>query len=452
MKTIKILLLLLAVTSLGSCKKYLDAKPDQALATPSTLQDLQELLDYYGLNTQFPNGTEILADNYYLTFPNWSSIFRVNQRDYYIWKPNSNNDLEWNQPYTNIYTCNLVLETLKKISYAESDQPVADHIQGTALFLRGSYFYSLAQLFAKAYDKTTATTDPGIPLRLSTDVTQKSTRASLEETYRQIIKDFKQAVSLVPVNVSIKTKPSKAAAYGALARTYLAMQDYSNAALYADSCLDLYNTLIDYNSLNSTAPIPFSRFNDEVIFHATAYAVQPLAPKICKIDSNLYNSYDTNDLRKVIFFKSNGNGTYGFKGDYDGSSNNGNGHSFTGIVTDEQYLILAECDARLGKTSDALHYLNALLEKRWRSGEFIAVTVTDHTALLTLILKERRKELLFRALRLTDLKRLNKDLNYQVTVYRNLNGTVYILPPNDNRYVALIPKTVIGISGMQQNP
>jgi len=451
MNRVKIGYLLIIILTITSCQKYLDAKPDAKLSTPSQLKDLQALLDNYNqMNSQFPGGTGIFSDNYYLTDEDWASIYSEDQRNYYIWQKDDNNRGDWEVPYSSVYTSNLVLETLQSISIESSEKTLSENIKGAAFFFRGSYFYSIAQLFAKGYNSSTAATDLGIPLRLSTDLTKKAVRATIKDTYAQIITDFKESVQLLPVTSSIKSKPSKAAAYGAIARTYLAMEDYVNAGAYADSCLSLYNTLMDYNSLDSNSQNPILRFNPEVIFQAVSLSVDPLQPSICKIDSDLYRSYNLDDLRKVIYFSANGDGSYSFKGDYDGGTDN-YGHLFTGIVTDEQYLIKAECDARLGNTESALKYLNALLEKRFRATGFVPVTVSDSTELLSIILNERRKELLFRATRLTDLKRLNKDSRLAITLKRVLNGMVYELPPNDNRYVAQIPKIVIDF-GLKQNP
>jgi hypothetical protein len=79
------------------------------------------------------------------------------------------------------------------------------------------------------------------------------------------------------------------------------------------------------------------------------------------------------------------------------------------------------------------------------------ITVSDPTELLGIILVERRKELLFRGTRLTDLKRLNQDSRFAVTLKRKLNGTLYELSPNDNRYIAQLPKIVTDF-GVKQNP
>jgi hypothetical protein len=50
------------------------------------------------------------------------------------------------------------------------------------------------------------------------------------------------------------------------------------------------------------------------------------------------------------------------------------------------------------------------------------------------------------------LKRLNKDPRFAVTLTRIIDGKTYQLPAGEIKYVALIPKKVIQISGMQQNP
>lgn len=451
MKTLLTVILFISATILCSCKKYLDAKPDASLTTPSSLSDLQTLLDNYSyLNAQFVGSGEILSDNFYLTNQSWAALSRSDQRNYYIWQADDNNNLDWNQAYRVVYTCNLVLEYLKKISLQPEDQQQADAIEGSALFFRASYFYSIAQLFARDYNAQTASSDLGIPLRLTTDIQAKSTRSSISETYERIIEDFKSSVRYLPLSPLIKTRPSLAAAYGGLARAYLSMGDYQNADLYADSCLHLNNILIDYNSLNTNAAIPFPMFNDEVIFQATTYPIQPLTPAVCLIDSVLYKSYDSNDLRKTIYFKPNPGGTYTFKGNYDG--NRYNGQTFVGIATDEQYLIKAECEARLGNAGEALRFINLLLENRFTAGTYTPFTSTDPDSLLSFILQERRKELIFRSARLTDLKRLNQSEKYAVTLHRVINNTDYFLKPQDVRYVELIPHLVIQMSGIQQNP
>jgi len=69
-----------------------------------------------------------------------------------------------------------------------------------------------------------------------------------------------------------------------------------------------------------------------------------------------------------------------------------------------------------------------------------------------LILRERRKELIFRALRWSDLRRLNKETRYRVTLARTINGVVHELKYDSDRYTLQISADVINRTGMPQNP
>jgi hypothetical protein len=450
MKPKYFLLLITVSLSLGSCKKFLDAKPDKQLAVPQSLNDCQAILDNTNIMTvQYPTAGEIAADNFYLLYTSWQTR-TVTDQNAYVWGRdvfNDNDRNDWNNSYSVVYYANTVLDLFKH-SLTISSGPQADNIKGQALMFRSFAFYNLLQQFAKPYDETTASVDLGIPLRLNSDLNVLSVRASVKECYDQLIADTKEAARLLPVTPLVKTRPSRTAAFALLSRAYLSMADYDNAYIYADSALHLYNTLMDFNCscVNVNAANPFPRYNSEVIFHALLFGSGTLTTTTAKVDSNLYNSYDANDLRKTGFFKNNNNGTYGFKGSYNGSSAN-----FCGLATDELYLIRSECNVRLNRLTEGLNDLNTLLSKRWKTAAFVPVSVTDPHQALQIILNERRKELLYRGLRWTDLRRLNKDPQFVVTLTRNLNGQVYTLPPNDNRYIFPIPANVIKITGMPQN-
>ena len=101
-----------------------------------------------------------------------------------------------------------------------------------------------AQIWCVAFNKNTANTDLGLPLRLNPDVNQKSVRATLQETYQQILEDVHTAVSLLPEKQIAVTRASKATALGLLARTYLYMGEYSNALKYANEALAINGVVI----------------------------------------------------------------------------------------------------------------------------------------------------------------------------------------------------------------
>ena len=445
----RLFIFLIAITTLSfsSCKKYLEEKPDKKLSTPSTIEDLEAILDNYKtLNTRYPSAGEIGSDNYYLTDTDWASIIE-RQRNFYLWQKYDDIGGDWSVPYNNIFYANIILETLDKIQTDNSTG--TDQLKGSALFIRGFNHFSLSQLFAPPYNADAAIKDLGIPIRLHSDVNIIPVRATIPETYYSILSDLKNAVPLLPVYPIIKYHPSRPAAYALLARVYLSMSEYDKAGLYADSCLQLYNRLMDYNSINTSSTIPFRQFNDEVIYDARTGSPAALVQSKAKVDTTLYSLYGMNDLRRTIFFKSNTNGSKAFKGNYTGISS---AALFVGLATDEAYLIRAESFARQGKTTVAIQDLNTLMVKRCKAGTFNPFVLTDATETLRIILEERRKELLYRTLRWSDLRRLNKEANFADTIYRKINGQKYQLLPGSQRYTFQIDRQAINISGIQQNP
>jgi len=436
-----------AVLTISGCKKYLDAKPDQSIATPTTIQDLQGILDNYAfVNARYPAAAEISSDNYYLKTSDWSSLIDV-QRNLYTWQKYDLIGSDYVSPYSAIEYANIILDAIPHI---DADNPAATSvIKGNAFFVRASYHLALAQLYCKVYKNASAANDLGIALRTTSDIGIKPVRSTIAETYQSIIHDLNSAAPLLPRQPDVKYHAGKAAVYGLLARTYLSMSDYINAATYADSALAINNILINYNTVSKTSAIPFAQFNDEVIYDARSAAPQALAPARAKVDTTLYRSFDPNDLRKVVFFKANADGSFGFKGNYTGQNN---AAVFTGIATDELYLIKAECAVRNGNINDALNTINKLLVTRWKAGTFVNININDKDQLLSTILIERRKQLMFRNLRWTDLRRLNLDQARSKIIVRNVNGSISSLSPGSDRYVLQLDRSAVEISGLQQNP
>ncbi|GAB3366288.1 RagB/SusD family nutrient uptake outer membrane protein [Arachidicoccus ginsenosidivorans] len=446
MKQLNIFILITILLGSG-CKKYLDKKPDKKLVTPSTLADLQALMDNSNYMNIYGWGLgETSADDYYLTYADWETMDDAERRSY-IWgedvTPGTTND--WSLIYNTIYTTNVVLDHITKINLQNSTELDRNNVKGEALFYRSLEFFRLAVNYANAYDDKTAPIDLGIPLRISSDFNIKSTRATVKETYDQIISDLLKAIPILTPYPAHVLRPSKGAAYALLARVYLSMRNYDKAGIYADSSLQLNSKLLDYNDLNSNIKYSVPAYNVETIFYVTGGS-GPILNFWAKIDSNLYQSYSTNDLRKSIFFKENSDGSHAFYGNYSGKLN-----YFQGLATDEQYLIRAESLARSNKISEAMTILNNLLIKRWKTGTFMPYQAKDSEEAISTILKERRKELVMRDLRWQDIKRLNKE-DANITLKRILNGQEYELPPNSPRFALPFPTYVIEMTGMQQNP
>jgi len=461
MKTIKIstLSILLAGTLLTcACNKdWLNAKPNKALVVPSTIADYQALLDdqkdgQAPLNINLPGISNVGDGDYHISDATYNSLRSPAEKSAYIWAPTADfyggqGSNDWINAYARILKDNVVLDGIPLIKVNTSSLSAFNNVKGSALFYRSLDFYDLSQQFCKVYVESTANTDLGLPLRLSSNVNLTVGRASVQQTYDQVIDDLLTAAPLLPATPLFPTRPSKPGVFGLLARVYLSQENYAKALLYADSSLQIQNALMDFNQLSLTSVSPISYFNKEVIFHAQLATYSSELPSVLIVDSLLYRSYDANDLRASLFF-TNQSGRITNKSSYAGSAY----VLFGGIATDKIYLIRAECYARAGNTTAAMKDLNTLLINRWKTGTYTPMAATNSDAVLALILTERRKELCFRNLRWSDLRRLDNDQRFQVTLTRLIAGQTYTLTPNSPRYVLPLDPIETTLGGLPQNP
>ncbi|WP_164112360.1 MULTISPECIES: RagB/SusD family nutrient uptake outer membrane protein [Sphingobacterium] len=455
-KNLKIGVFVIMTFIILGCEKFLNEKQDQKIVIPETLTDLQALLDaaIYINYGYYPSVLEMSTDDFYVAEASFNNLSNYS-RDVYLWKPypmHEGTDINgaWMFSYRNLLIANTVLDEIDNVQTSELRRK--DEIKGAALFYRAYVFYQLAQAYCDQFIVGATNSGLGLPLRTTPDFNEKSRRSTVAETYQQIIEDMKMAIALLPEKSEVPTRPTKLAAQGALAKVYLVMGDYEQSLIYATEALRGNDALIDYNGLNVNASIPIDRFNKETIYYAYSFSTDLLKRTVGLVDSTLYDSYASNDLRKSVYFVDNGNGTYGFKGAYTGLNNNS---FFLGITTSELFLIQSECYARMDNVTSSLSILNKLLESRYKKDSYIPYDSMSPEDCLRLVLRERRKELLFRGVRWSDLKRLNRETEFAKTLERKMriNGNLetYYLPPNDPRYNFVIPEEVIIKSGMQQN-
>jgi hypothetical protein len=433
----------------SSCKKYLDEKSDKSLVVLKTLSDLQALLDdNFLMNSSTPGFGEASTDDFFLPIDMYNSLDENAQKEYRWQLTEYRYPSDWADNYGTVFNSNYCLEQIETVGKTTQNEANWNNVKGSALFFRGYSFLNLIWEYGKAFDETTSATDLGIVLRLKSDFNIPSKRASVQESYNQIITDLYESAKYLPLHASHPMRPSKGASFAALARTYLSTKNYDSAYKYANLALQVNDELIDYNGgeVDLNSDNPFQPFNREVIFYSTqSFNHYIQNPYYAAIDTLLYNSYPINDLRNKVYFMSN-NGYHSFKGSYTGDPYT----FFTGLANDELYLIRAECSARMANISAALIDLNKLLQYRFASGTFTPINSSNQQEVLDKILAERRKELLMRGLRWIDIKRLNKE-GRSITLKRVISSQEYSLVPNANKYALPLPMDIIEITGMQQN-
>ena len=432
----------------SACKKYLAKSPDDSQAPPTTIGGYQELLDNVRMTVRCTPGIgPVAADDIVLDPTNTASSYW----GIYTWQPSlyqGATDNSWSGPYQAIYYSNVTLQGMPNLPASEiAKTAMFNSVYGSAFFYRALHFFYLEETFGQPYRPGTTTSVLGIPLRLDADAQKKVVRSTVAAVYDRIVTDLLNAAARLQETIQSDhiNRPCRSAAFALLARVWLVRQDYVTAQRYADSCLLSYNRLMNYDTVSTTSPHPFNATgNPEVLFQCSGVDYPPLYAPSTRVDSALYASYDKNDLRRALFFQpaSSGGGVF-FKGFYS------SGHlTFSGCAVDEIFLIRAECRARNGDISGALDDLNHLLITRWKPGTFQPYVAATADQALRLIIAERRKELPWRELRWSDLRRLDTDGRFAHTLIRASGDS---LPSGNARYTWLIPLSEISMSGIQQN-
>jgi len=447
MKNFKLLTLLMLLISLNSScqKEFLEERPALSLLVPTTLSDLQALLDNTTImNSIAPGLTQIATDEFAFDDGPWAALATAPQRNSYIWAADlSEGEIiyDWNGPYRAIFYTNVVLDGLDKLPAADTQTAAYRQVKGSALFFRGLAFFYLSNSFCKAYDGSAGST-PGIPMPLTADVNARYDRGTLEQTYKQLLSDLETAYSLLPNLAIAKNRPTAAAAAAILSRVYLDMGDYDKSLSYANACISQQDKLIDYNTFNTTIFYPFEETlpngNTEILLfmNFVSYAFQGASTTIAAPE--LYNQYGTDDLRKTVFFNKSSKGNITYKG-------------YDGITLPEVFLSAAECLARQGKLEDCAAMLNKLLKFRISKATFSPVVFATAEDALRRVLLERRKEMVAHGLRWFDIKRLNLTPATAITLNRTVAGKTYTLLPNDKKDVYPIPLQEISRHNIQQN-
>lgn len=456
-------LLFIGMTSCST--EFLEVKPNSNIVIPVSLEDCRRLLDNdgrssgKGMNYNFPSMGQLASDEYYYDYSTWTSTVFAHERTCYIWAQDiyegSNNPTDWEDAYHAIYIANVVIDVLDGIPVTESNKTEHDDLRGTALFFRAMWYHSLAEVFCMPYDVAAADQAMGLPLRDRPDVEEIKYRANLQDTYRFILEDLYASIPLLASDrpAEYRNRPSKSAAHALLARVALVMGDYELAEINATKSLELYDELLDFNDINLTGDEIFDRYNPEILLMTQIRGWASIATgqfaRTTFVDSTLLDLYSANDLRREAFFTYTDEGKAQRKSLYTTSLSTFN--CFNGLAVDEVVLIDAECKARKGDLAATTTVLNAFLRNRMDNQTFVPLEFDNQTAALDYVLDERRRELLFRGMRWSDIRRLNVE-GRGIQMMRMLNGEHYVLEPNSIRYAFPIPQTELLISNIIQNP
>lgn len=437
------ILLLTLIIGFTGCKKYLDITP-KGVVIPEKISEYEGLLKSPTITQSFSSYMLYPTDELNTTF---SKIDDNPTANAYFWKSQLNNEVEsspiiWGQTYRSIYNTNIIIN--KVMSSVDGTETKKKELLGEALAFRAAFYFDLLTIYAKAYNKATASSDPGLPFVTSIDVTETTPqRSSVQATLDVIIADLKVAETSLPAIAPGRARMNKYTAMGLLARIYLYMQDYPQAQRYAEKALAAPHRLLDYNDFFVIYDLPISEVNPEVLWHRLPDDVA--AVYYFTYSADLVNAYTPDDLRFQLYATDYGSGEY-----YVGPPDFGT----YGMTFPELYLIKAEALIRNHHVNDGMDVLNTLREKRISIDTYEPSVAANEDEALALVWHERRLELAFKGTRWMDMKRLN-ELGKMPAVNRLEQGTgevIETLPAKSPGYTFEIPGRVLLFNpGMTKN-
>jgi starch-binding outer membrane protein, SusD/RagB family len=411
------------------CNKKLDTTPTQSIDTGEALKTSDDVkVALVGSYKDFGDvsffGGRVFLEGDLMAYGNeisWSGTYQQMTQINNISIPVDNSFISdiWLAGYKAINDVNNVLTALDVVAPAEKGR-----VEGESKFIRGASNFELVKKFGKAWNDGDPNANSGIPLILTPTVSitgdSKVKRNTVAEVYAQVIKDLQDAEAKLPASNGFFATQATASAM--LARVYLQMGDFANAASEADKAITTTEA-----QLASTYAEAFGVTSAEDIF-----AIQVTSSSGTQGFNEFYSEsqrgdiqitdehlglYDPNDDRLNLF--NSDDYTLKFEELY------GNVHT---IRLAEMYLIRAEANFRKGTAvGDApVNDINIIRNR---------VNLPPYTpAELTLdkILLERRLELAFEGFALDDLKRLE--------------GSVGNIPWNSPKLVFPMPKREIVVN------
>lgn len=255
---------LVVLLSFSSCMEdYLDVFPEDKITSmtfPSGETDIELLLNgiYGGLRetTIYNQGlfgfgvTDGATPNAY----NWGSgeVFnklgagRLSSGDGGVVT------FRWSRCYEIISRANFFLSNLDLVELSEEKKNM---YLGEAHFLRGLAYSVLAETYG------------GVPIilsQISTEEARQLKRASLEETWQQVLNDYDIAIDNLGVNAPAPGRATKGAALGMKMRAYLYQGKYKEVL----SCVEQIDALNKYGLFHSYEGLfdPENENNEEVLF------------------------------------------------------------------------------------------------------------------------------------------------------------------------------------------
>jgi hypothetical protein len=447
---------------LASCSKdFLDQPPytsinaGEALATDA---DILTALNgtYAGMRNSnlygrsLPLLGDLQADNVFISNRNAGRYTGHNLNNFVV----NNADVLgiWENAYRVILRANNIINAKPTVA----SQANVNQYVGEAYAIRALMYFELVRTFARPYTDNPA--GLGVPIVLDFNIDAKPQRATVEETYAQILADLDKAYELMTLKPTT-ARLSKFAARGLAAKVNLFKGTPASNQLAFDQAVEVINgsntTLLtagNFSTYWASSIAQTSATANETLFEVVSdqidnagfdelayfYGQQGYGDGLA--NPLLYNLYSATDVRKSLIqvgVRTRAENPAYIIRKYPDLVNYGTKKI---LRLSDVYLIAAEAAYNLGRP-EATTYLQTLVTQR----DPAAVVTETGPALFERIITERRKELAFEGDRFFTLNRLKRDIT-------DRGGSVKTIPYADFRRVAPIPLSELDRNPITQNP
>lgn len=400
----------------------------------NNLEDLEGLLKG-ALNRMTPSGyygrdfiinDEIRGDN---VFANGNSG-RFQTPGLFEYIPSNNLGI-WTSAYGTIAIANIIINTDE--TSIEGESAAIEYIKGQALIIRALAHFDLLRNYGQQYAGGGSLGVPYVTTFKGEDLIPA--RNSVTEVKTAIYADLENAFSKMSSSIddsNEKEYPNKFAAKAIESRVALYFKEWSrsenaallviNSGLYSISEAENYlNSFSTDNAANSIFELAFSE-TDRLGSNSLGFIYKGEVYGDIEVLPVVEGLYEENDVRKTILgyeeTKLRNLGKY--------SALNGD-DNIPVIRYEEVILNYAEALFEQNKTNEALAQLNLIPAKRNAS--------SYETISKSILLNERRKELIFEGFRFFDLSRSN----LPIPVVHSLQNIQNPIPAGDYRYALPIP-------------
>lgn len=453
---------LVLVTLLTSCDGFLTVEEKGRATIPSFLSDPRGLnaglvgayntfYDYY--DNDFLKYPEVAGNMTSMNLSSGSSVMEQYNYTpdpvsattaYNIWyrigiaQANANNIIQYAPTVANNYP---------------TQKDYCNTILGQALLLRAMCHFDLCRVYAQPYNYTPDASHLGVPvLRKTPGPNDNPERKSVKEVYDFILEDLGRAAELLSDSHASDVHYASLQAVNAMySRVYLYMEDWENALRYARLAIgtdqlasaDAYLSMFD--NLGERGEAIFRLSGDDLTgkqkdFYATE----------CLPADTLISLYDSDDIRLQLINRDGVKRCLKYTASIipDNQTKREDPIIFR---LSEMYLNAAEAACHLsGQSSEARTYLSALLTRNVGADKAAALlAATADADLLSLVQRERVKELCFEGHNLFDLTRWKQDMIRE----QSTNSTMPRINYPSDLFVLPIPQYELDANeNMKPNP